>query len=78
MPRIEVNVCFRVLIPESGLADFGQKPPLPQKDIRTASALSKLVYALDELSGNVLSVLQSGTQLGHHGPARFTYLHPTI
>ena len=26
LPRIEVNVCFRVLIPESGLADFGQKP----------------------------------------------------
>jgi hypothetical protein len=22
LPRIEVNVCFRVLIPESGLADF--------------------------------------------------------
>jgi hypothetical protein len=27
LPRIEVNVCFRVLTPESGLADFG--PILP-------------------------------------------------
>jgi hypothetical protein len=27
LPPIEVNVCFRVLIPESGLANFGQTLP---------------------------------------------------
>ena len=29
LPPIEVNVCFRALIPESGLADFGPYLPSP-------------------------------------------------
>jgi len=37
LPRIEVNVCFRALISESGLADSCQFAPLP--DLNNASGL---------------------------------------
>ena len=56
LPRIEVNVCFRALIPEGGLTDFGpvrsvERPVLhfkPEARIAAVGGHSSYINNMDQ------------------------------